>query len=634
MKIVKTTVFIFLAFTLSGCFWKHREAVNDKFERSLYESLYIQHEYLGKSEALANSDLSVAITDDVIEDLAQTLTGIIVTPTDPPSGFNNLEIEIEKVSISPQDGSINLGLDLELRANSIEVSLKAEGALFFDNISSGAEDDEIEFVVGIQSIKSSFSWSLFRLSGVDLLDNFLTVSAIKELGDSLTLRLPVADVFNDPISVNGSEVTKDDDSGLEVTIEYSSPPFTPNVSVSMSAFVISDSGLMLFGDINQPSITAPVAPSIDQAQVSEEIKRLRELIADKMSAIPEPEHDIDLQLKNKFFAEAFGLFNSMPEPNRTVTIRSTKVVGKLYEDKWKDNILGDGGIFAELRGNNAVNGSATIHGVSHSLSSTGISYTTGARIRASAKAKTRFDPLIGGGIGQNWNLSGKADPTLSGHLDFYIDTHQGHSLLLMKNSTTCSVFDFEIKDSGALKLGIITKQLLGDDAPSLSAVLGDSPLYIDLAEASQSDDATLNFPSKFVEVKYVPVTASSSSEGVRIGLDVVIGLVDKSHDEAAAGARIEQRVNEVEASFAKSQCADKGSIKVLVAGQDFGENNEIVKVVSAMIDAYKKGAKEIEEEFDKRQKNLINPPRGSALHKPLHKPVETLKCIVTLFNDC
>ena len=463
--------------------------------------------------------------------MTELLANIEITPNKPPENYPDAKLKIKEISITPAIGRINLkmAIDAISESNDLAVELVAKGSLFFANPKvTKVGSDKLYFNIVIESLRPSLTWRSFTFSANDFIEEYITVKTIKNLQESLVIPIPVSKVYSHTISTSGEFKSFDEKTKSEIWMNYSGRDISLDLSTGINAFIFSEKGIYLEGSIDSDNYTPPVAPSISEREFNNEIDRLTKLLSDRKDAA-EFKHNLTIHIGKSLVDKSLDKFNKLNDDQRSISVVSSNVKGSLFEEKWRDNILGDGGLFVKLDGANAISANVKLLPLALSWSPSEITYQVSATVNATAKIKVHFDPLVGGGIGKRMTLDGSATPIFKGATTISMEKIGDFDAVIIKNTTECQNYPLTVMDRGDLKVGVITSQIIGDQKPTLSPLISSIPQYEDLSRLKKKDsEFTIHFPDKYLEYKSIPKEVSLSSNGIRIAIDLNVAYKQAS----------------------------------------------------------------------------------------------------------
>jgi len=628
---------------LSGCDNDRARLMKESHERAVYESLWAQNEIQKQRGGSASAELGLGISNEGMRNFVSLLKGIVIAPTKPPKDLEDVSVKINDFQLISQAGRSELELHVTISSpsNHVELDATVTGDLLFMPPAPGAEinGDQLAFRVKLKDINPSLSWYFVRLRATEAMREYITYRLIEQLEKDLVLKVSTVSLQNFTLGLEGVEVVRDEEKGFEVKVGYSSPKFNMPVVVRYSEFIMAESGFWLFGRyaVDAPYVPKP-APQISTDKLESEITTLTNSIRTATTKLHFTSGNYALIVSNQLLEKIAGQLNTRPINERTINFKAISHSGKFFEQKWRDDILGEGGLYVELDGSDPASGQATLVNVSPAWSEKGLVYSAATDVKASAKVHVHFDPLVGGGVGKRMTLDGSASPALSGTISFSIRTYDNVPVLVAENHLNCSKFSIPIMDRGDLKVGVTLSQVLGGGKPSLS------PVLIGTTQTIRADqflgggkEVKVRSPKSFASITYVPAMVTNGSNGLRIELSAKAAWGDNDGSaEAAKIKKIEELVKKDNASQSAMECSKPDSIKVHLAGMEFGENHEFVKAVKFLVDGAKKGVKEVENYLKNAERNMLNPSSDSPMHEPLHKPLDTINCAgkVLLGKDC
>jgi hypothetical protein len=489
----------------------------------------------------------------------------------------------------------------------------------------------------VRELHPRLSWYSLPLQSITAMRDYFRYRLIEQVEKSLMVKVPTAKLDRLVLGLSGSDVLKDEEKGFQIKIGYSSPKFELPVVARYSQFLMTDSGFWIFaryGD-KTPYVPKPVA-RVQPEQLEPEIGRLTYAIRAAAVGLSFTAGDSAVIVRKPLLEKLTSQFNARSSDERTLSFQSTRSRGKLFEKQWRDNLLGDGGFFAELDSPDAAWGTVTLKQVTSTWSEKGLTYSASIDVEANTIMYVHFDPLIGGGVGKRATLEGTASPVLAGTLSFALRTYAGVPVLAVVNQLDCSKFPITVMDDGDLSVGVTLSQLVGGGRPGLIPVLIGLPKMVKVDQVLRGiKGVTVTAPKPFAAITYAPTQLLADANGLRAEFSTAASWSEGDEVDA------EDRVKEIAALVKKDQtvpsvpeCGEPDAIKVHVAGIEIGQDNGFVRVITTLVDGAKRGTKGVENFLSTAGRNVINPPPGSALRKPLINPLGTLKCLGTLLQRC
>ena len=626
---------------LSGCGSDQEGQLIADHQRAVYESLALQDQLQQQGGGHAAADLGIGISNRGMGKLLSLLKGLVISPTQPPKGYEDLSVRIEDIQLVSRAGRSELELEFSLSspANSLQFAATMTGDLLFlpPELDTNTPEDQLAFRMKVRELHPRLSWYSLPLQSISTMRDYLRNRLIEQVEKSLVMKVPTAKLDKLVLGLSGSEVMKDEEKGFQIKIAYASPKFEMPLVARYSQFLMTDSGFWIFaryGD-KAPSIPKPVA-RVPKEQLESEIGRLTYALRAAAAGLNFWSGDSAIIVRKPLLEKLIVQFNERSSDERTVSFQSTRSRGKLYEKQWRDNLLGDGGLSVELDSRDAAWGTVVLKQVSSTWSEKGLAYSASIDVEANTILYVHFDPLIGGGVGKRATLEGTASPVLAGILSFAIRTYAGVPVLIAMNHLDCSKFPLTVLDDGDLSVGVTVSQLVGGGKPTLIPALMGLPKIVKADQVFRAiKGVSVTAPKPFAAITYAPAQFLADANGFRAEFATSAAWSEGEDVDA------EERVKEIMALLGKDEtfpsapdCGKPDSIKVHIAGIAFEGDLGLGRVITSLVDGARTGTKGIENFLSTAGRNAINPSPGSVLRKPLVNPLGTLKCLGTLLQKC
>ena len=626
---------------LSGCGLDRDRQLREDHQRAVYESLALQEALQQHGGGYAAADLGIGISNRGMSKFLSLLKGLVITPTLPPKGYDDLSVTIEEIQLVSRAGRSELELEFSVASpmNHLQFQTTMIGDLLFlpPELDTDTAHDQLAFRMKIRELHPRLSWYFLPLQSIATMRDYLRYRLIEEVEKSLVVKVPTAKLDKLIVGLSGSEVLKDERKGYQIKIGYATPKFEFPVVARYSQFLMTDSGFWIFaryGD-QAPYVPQPVS-LVPPQQLESEIGRLTYAIRSAASGLQFSLSDSAVVIRKPLLEKVTAQLNERSIDERTLSFQSTSSRGKLFEKQWRDHLLGDGGLSVELDGPDAVWGTIVFKQITSSWSEKGLAYSASTEIEASTNLHVHFDPLIGGGIGKRVSLEGMTAPVLSGTLSPSVRTYAGVPVLIIANQLDCTKVPITVKDSGDLNLGVTVSQIVGGGRPSLIPVLMGVPQFVKVRHLLDELSAIkVTAPKRFAVITYAPTHVQMDADGVRAEFSTAAewsGVRDRDPDEQME--EIATLIKKDQTMPSAPDCGERDAIKVHLAGFEFGQDLGLGKVITSLVDGARMGTKGIENFLSTAGHNALDPPSGSVLRKPLQNPLGTLKCLGTLLQKC
>ena len=629
------------AIVLFGCSLDRDRQLREDHQRAVYESLALQDALQQQGGGYASADLGIGISNQSMRKILSLLKGLVITPTLPPKGYNDLSVMIDNIQLISRAGRSELELEFAVASpvNHLQFEATITGDLLFlpPELDVDTPEDHLAFRIKVRELHPRFSWYSLPLQSITAMRDYLRYRLIEQIEKSLVVKVPTAKLDRLVLGLSGSDVLKDEEKGFQVKIGYASPKFELPVVARYSQFLMTDSGFWIFaryGD-ETPYVPKPV-DRVPLEQLESEIGRLTYAVRAAATGLAFTVGDSAVVVRKSLLEKLTVQLNERPIDERTLSFQSTSSRGKLFEKQWRDHLLGDGGFSVELDSPDAVWGTVTLKNIMSAWSEKGLAYSASTEIEASTNLLVHFDPLIGGGIGKHVSLEGTTAPVLAGTLSLSVRTYVGVPVLVIANQLDCAKIPVTVKDSGDLNVGVTVSQVFGGGRPSVTPVLMGVPQLVKVRYLLDGITAIkITAPKRFAAITYAPTHVLMDANGVRAEFSTMAEWSGGSDRDPAA------QIEEIAALVKKDQtipstpdCGEPDAIKIYLAGLEFGQDLGLGRVITSLVDGAKKGTIGIENFLSIAGRNAINLPPGSALRKPLSNPLGTLKCLGTLLRKC
>ena len=629
------------AMVLSGCGLDRDRQLREDHQRAVYESLALQEALQQHGGGYASADLGIGISNQSMRKFLSLLKGLVITPTLPPKGFEDLSVTIEDIQLVSRAGRSELELEFSVAspANHLQFAATMTGDLLFlpPELDADTPEDQLAFRMKVRELHPRLSWYSLPLQSITAMRDYLRYRLIEQVEKSLLVKVPTAKLDKLVLRLSGSDVLTDERKGFQIKIGYASPKVELPVIARYSQFLMTDSGFWIFARYADkvPYVPRPVAP-VPPEQLESEIGRLTYAIRVAAAGLTFTAGDSVVIVRKPLLEKLTAQLNERPIDERTLFFQSTSSRGKLFEKQWRDHLLGDGGFSVELDGPDAAWGTITLKQVTSTWSEKGLAYSASTEIEASTNLYVHFDPLIGGGIGKHVSLEGTTSPILTGTLSLSVRTYAGVPVLVIANQLDCAKVPITVRDSGDLNVGVTVSQMLSGGGPSLTPVLMGVPQLVKVRHVlDEIASIKVVVPKRFAAITYAPTQVLMDPNGLRAEFSTMVEWSGGADSDPA------DRIEEIAALVKKDQtfpsaqdCGEPDAIKVHLAGLEFGQDLGLGKVIISLLDGARAGRNGIENFLSTAGRNALNPLPGSVLRKPLQNPLGTLKCLGTLLQKC
>lgn len=530
-------------------------------------------------------------------------------------------IAVKSATIQPELGYTQANVVLVARKDNHELELGLTGTLTYLGVNreQGDKPDEIvaKFRIEPQEIAPTARIGPLQIQLSQFWEKLVPDLAVALAKPELfEFSLPLRDrvKFNLGVSVKGAKERVNKDTGATVTYDATLPETTLEQRVSFSAPVFRPEGIWLLArqsQSGQDTIRPTQAPA--EAELAVAVQTLREEVRQQTAAFTGDPGTLSVWIAPTLVTSLANQLSELSDEARRLTIQTIEREGRLTEEKWRDDLMGDGGAYAELVDGRS--GLATVQLGKPTVfwAADGLRLVMPADATMKAKIHFHFDPLIGGGMGTSVGLEGKGAGTVNiSTQTTVISAASDLKVAVMDTRMSCDALKTTVTTDGVLKIelgwinvpkvGAKVVLPLGRHQIGAIALLDNRPLFV----ASPSDDPRTENdaavraerikkypwamvpPAGGMKVRVVPESISTDASGIRavVSLGIEPMMIGHSKDDVdKARQAVEQEAETVArrtADLLKQQrqvtgCEGEPEIAILLGPIEIGPRNEIVK---------------------------------------------------------
>jgi hypothetical protein len=356
------------------------------------------------------------------------------------------------VYLLPGIALANLRLDAYSKNRDLTVKFDGQASLVFKGIDEGENGSaQAIFAISLLKLDPKIGWGWFNIKLRGYANDLIEMGLMLKFTEAFSMKLPFKNTITYDLK---QDITKTfpvrdpkDENWIEVQITV--PSYELSQKIHAANAVVLDGGVWLLTDFNERPMATRIdkPPSEIQADIVRKRKNLEQIWMPKLK-----DADIALWINGLVAHLLQDKFNQLPAANRTATVKSVQFKGRLAEQKWRDDVLGEGEAFAELANPEAVAATVVVNAV-------GMSWTKGRRLKVSlnaqadAKASVQLhvDPSIGGGVGTTVGLLGNTG--IASGLDAGIKIREvgGNTAVMLKPNIGCRDVKLALKADGKAK---------------------------------------------------------------------------------------------------------------------------------------------------------------------------------------
>ena len=507
-------------------------------------------------------------------------------------------VNLRSVTVDFRPGFAWAFLRLEAYSKKRDLTVKFDGqaSLVFKGIEEGENGNgQAVFAISLLKLDPEFGWGWFNFKLRGYASDLVETGLMLKFTEAFNMKLPFKNTFTYDLKQDLTETfpVRDpkDENWIKVQITVPSNELSQKIHAANA--VVLDGGIWLLTDFNEK----PVATGINEPppEIQDDIVRMRKNL--EQIRIPKlNDADIALWINGTVAHLIQEKFNQLPVAARTATVKSVQFKGRLADQKWRDDVLGEGGVFAELINPGAIAATVVVNAVR-------MSWTKGRRLKASLNAQAdakasvhlHVDPMIGRGVGTTVGLLGNTG--IASGVDAGIELSEvgGNTVVMLKPNIGCRDVKLALKTDGKAKfeeawvsvpsvganitlpVGLQTAPdvLLLSDLPFQGQGRGPNgkPLKV-----KNGDDHFLFTPAwTAVQYALVPKRVEGDDAGLWIAAKLTTKFLDSEtagYDRAAAEKKLAASATEGQA---KVNCPGEPGFALTIGDLEFGSNNEFVK---------------------------------------------------------
>lgn len=522
--------------------------------------------------------------------------------------LSGTELVLEGIRVRPELGRMEADLDISARKGGLVLRLKSAALISF--LGTGrANDDAVQALFRIEPVlvQPSAEFGIFHFGLRDFWARLVPDLAVAFLNpDAFVVRLPLADTMRVTLKVR-QEATEPVGGNAKIGYLATLPESTIVRRVSYSTPVVSPGGFWIFGmlsDSGQEALKISDPPDRDPAVLKRAIEAIEGSLKSKLAEYSKvPSAALAVRVNKAVFVALGNDIGALPADKRRVDVRSTRSEGRLAETNWHNDLLGDGGAFAELNGNDALKGAIQFGKPSVAWSKGRLALTLSATVASEASVHVHLDPLIGGGAGTVIGINGNGAADITGTAFPQLLNKDGLRAVLLQPDLQCKLVEAVVQSDGRLKvdfgwtkvpsIGAKLQVPVGREAMAPTPLFDGRPQFVEMPLVEPRADEVAQKPWRFVpahralKVALIPVAADGDENGVVFSAELAISPIQADSPEAVEQARravaaeasaYAARVGDAAAAMKPAKdCALGPGFAVLLGGIEFGPNNEIVK---------------------------------------------------------
>jgi hypothetical protein len=564
---------------------------------------------------------SVFIGSSPLKTIARQIEGYKLEYIPTNQWLSGTIITVKSVSIEPELGYALAKVLMVARKDDIELQMRLTGSISYrgaEPIPNGKPGD-MSAKFRIEPLELEPTARLGRVQfGLDELWTKLAPDIVTALAqpEAFEFSVPINNKFKFDIGVDikGAKEVVNKNTGATITYDATLPTSTLAQTLSFSSPVFLPEGIWIMarqsdGDQN---IVRPATPPA-QSELASAVKALAEEVRHKTSEFTADPKTLSIWFSPTLLTMVASKLSELSDAARTFTIQTTAREGRLAEAKWRDDLLGDGGAYAELVDGNS--GTVTLQLGKPTVTWESESLRMALPLDATMKANIHFhfDPVIGGGMGTSAGIEGKGSGTVNVVTQTkIIEGPDGLKVAAMNSRLSCDALKASATTDGVLKIdmgwisvpkvGAKVVMPLGRSQIGMVSLFDNRPLFL----VSSADDPRVEIdlvkrderikknpwakipPTAGLAVRLIPESITADASGMHTSVSMELTSLEfgntQEEIDRARVAVLEQAkvVAERVAILLKQQtpveeCKGDAEVAIILGPIELGPQNDIVK---------------------------------------------------------
>lgn len=370
--------------------------------------------------------------------------------------------------------------------------------------------------------------------------------------------------------------------------ETSMPRLTLDLSSTFLAASIVPASrgiwLILFDGRLENSTSSLRRSSEGLEEGGERLRSLRARVNQRVSEFPEIDQDVAVYINQPVLRSIAEMVNTLPTSQREIRATLVSQSGHLWKEG--STLLGqDGEVSLRFTGPDSATASARFGQLSYDwIEESGVSMKATTVVSASATLTLRVDPYIGGGVSVDFAAEGEASIPFEMTLDVRkINLEDGSSGIVGGPVLKCKQFEIKFTTGETLELGMITHQYIGKDQIDPQVLISSNSVYWFSPSKALEKSDSVSGASKWIGIRFKPNDVYVDENGYVVYADIETFFSDHRVESGKDVEITEKALSEGWVAAVKQKCPERSVGKVLIAGEDFGPNNVLVKVLSSIL---------------------------------------------------
>lgn len=548
-------------------------------------------------------DAAVFVGADALNSVLAASSGARLEYVPSNHFLSGTTVTLDSVRVRPSVGSMGVELALRAKKGPLVLNLQAEGNLTFQGTArktNGTAEALLRVEPAVLRPGVSIGWVDVSLR--DFWSKLAPDLALALADPNLfVVRIPLKDEFALPLGFRRVETRQINDSGAAITYVIAMPEADLTKRVSFGTPVVTRDGLWLFGDVEkagQQIMTVAAPPSREPAVLKQEIFALEQRLGSVIHPFAANGNSLALRVRRNVLSELAGDLAAKPDEVRHLSMRTISATGYLARSAWRDDVLGEGGTFAEVR---SVDADIQFGRPDVGWNDGKLRLSLPIAMHASVVTHVHMDPVfLGGGVGGDTRVKGDVNEDLrvTGEVR-QIESGQIRAVVL-DGTPECKHLNVVVATNISVDASWIRTTVVGAkfgipanvfDRFMSVPILDNREHFIEAKpQKVGKEKAWLFVPGTgAITVALEPSQAEGTETGFRFSAVVRVRRLNVEPTDEAIKAAHETNEKETDAyrdklteALASAQrptgCSLKPTIAVLLGGTEFGPENEIIKL--------------------------------------------------------
>jgi hypothetical protein len=580
----------------------------------------------------ASYDAAFYVSSDAIKELSDAFKSVEARIRGTNTTIKLTDLDL---SFAPTGIRAVASLTATEEATGARVNLGVDGYLDYARtvVADKTKESSAQFLFRPTKVFAAAKWWIFTKRSNEFAEQLLATGAGRIFMKQLTVEMPT--VAHLPVKLGFEQPEVDERKLGKATIRLQKKWLPSDVGPTIATMLplFTNSGVWLVGRLQETSFKHPDVADLPKGRA--EILQLREQLLTSVSTeldrVQIPKADIYAWLAKEVFLGIPSRLNKLDLPQRTLELQSTAVQGSIY-NSLKRTKTGKWGASVNLASPTSASGHVRVENATSTWTAgSGLALKAVASAHAEMRIDVLLDPLISGGIDFDMNWRGDVPSTPINarlHLFEFLTPH-GKSLAVGTESD-CSEIEITALSGGEVEFGATLYENL--EIQNASFAVDSIPRLQELTSIVDGAEKIVAFSPNSIRRHVQLLKLITSPDGYEISFKTDFGSSDEEDlDDSKrnlAKHKAEQLLDEHWEKSFPSKCGPNRSPKFLFAGDDFGENNLLVKALVDFLSLLGRGFDEAERQKELQKHNLkVAEQDLKDINDPLKAPEVTARIV-------